>query len=482
MFGSLRSRFVLSHVLPLLIVVPLMGMALIYTLETRVLLTNLSNELSDQAALVVDLLQVHSEVWADPAQAQAFVDHLDGRIAARTMLLDREGHLLASNGPDDRERIGQRLDLEGWSQVQAGQVSVREMYSQRLGAEIVDALAPVLGPEQELLGVVRLSHQLTTVYDQFLQVRYLVAAVLAVGLILGGAVGWLLALNLERPLRRVTSAVEDLTSGEELPPLPERGPQEINHLLRSVNALVMRLESLEQARRQFVANLVHELGRPLGALQPAIEALRGRAGCDEDLRQELLAGMQNEVGQLRRLLDDLAGLHDEVLGTLELALQPASLSQWLPDILAPWRAATQAKGLEWRAEIPSGLPELALDRDRFSQALGNLVSNAIKYTPVHGRVSVEAGVQEAKAWIRVSDTGPGIPAEERERVFTPFYQSQIGRRFPQGMGLGLSIAQNLIAAHGGWLEVDSVPGAGSTFTIWLPLELGEQETSPPPTG
>ena len=273
-----------------------------------------------------------------------------------------------------------------------------------------------------------------------------------------------------------------MTSGEPLPPLPERGPEEINHLLRSVNALVTRLESLEQARRQFVANLVHELGRPLGALQPAIEALRGRAGCDKDLRQELLAGMQNEVGQLRRLLDDLAGLHDEVLGTLELALQPTPLSAWLPDILAPWREAAQAKGLAWRAAIPSDLPRLELDRDRFSQALGNLVSNAIKYTPVHGRVSVEAGIQEAEVWIQVRDTGPGIAAEDRERIFAPFYRSQAGRRFPQGMGLGLSIAQNLIAAHGGWLKVDSVPGAGSTFTIWLPLDSGELETSQPATG
>ncbi|MFN2292258.1 MAG: sensor histidine kinase [Anaerolineae bacterium] len=481
MFGSLRSRFVVSHVLPLLIVVPLMGMALIYALETRVLLTNLSNELRDQTALVVDLLQAHGDVWSDQVEAQAFVDQLDGQIAARIMLLDKEGHLLASSGSEDRQRIGQRLDLEGWSEVEAGQIEVRQMYSQRIGAEIVDALAPVLGPDQKILGVVRLSHQLTTVYERFLQVRYVVAVVLAVGLILGGAVGWLLALNLERPLQRVTSAVDQLTSGEPMPPLPERGPQEINHLLRSVNALVTRLEFLEQARRQFVANLVHELGRPLGALQPAIEALRGRAGRDEELRQELLSGMQNEIAQLRRLLDDVAGLHDEVLGTLELALQPTLLSEWLPHILSTWREAALAKGLEWQAEIPPELPEVKLDPERFSQAFGNLMSNAIKYTPAGGRVSVEAGTQEAKAWIQVSDTGTGIPEEDRERIFTPFYRSRPGRRFPQGMGLGLSIARNLIVGHRGWLQVESVLGEGSTFTIWLPLDPNEGKISPPPT-
>jgi signal transduction histidine kinase len=239
---------------------------------------------------------------------------------------------------------------------------------------------------------------------------------------------------------------------------------------------------LEQARRHFVANLVHELGRPLGALQPAIEALRGRAGRDQELREELLSGMQNEVSQLRRLLDDVAGLHDEVLGTLELALKPTLLSGWLPHVLAPWREAALAKGLQWRSAIPPELPEVKLDPERFSQALGNLVSNAIKYTAAGGRVSVEAGTQETDVWIRVSDTGTGIPVEDRERIFTPFYRSETGRRFPQGMGLGLSIARNLIAAHRGWLQVDSVPGEGSTFTIWLPLDSSERDGSTPPTG
>jgi signal transduction histidine kinase len=112
-----------------------------------------------------------------------------------------------------------------------------------------------------------------------------------------------------------------------------------------------------------------------------------------------------------------------------------------------------------------------VDPVRLSQVVGNLLSNAIKYTPPKGTVSLSAGAGEQEVWIRVSDTGRGITPEEQERSFAPFYRSQPGRHFSQGMGLGLSIAYTLVAAHGGELEVDSTPGLGSHFTIRLPLHV-----------
>jgi signal transduction histidine kinase len=168
-------------------------------------------------------------------------------------------------------------------------------------------------------------------------------------------------------------------------------------------------------------------------------------------------------------VDDLAGLHDQALGALELERRTVVLSEWLNHTLGPWREAARAKGLQWQAAIPSSLPALQGDPDRLGQALGNLFSNAIKYTPPGGTVSVDAGTDDGMIWIRVSDTGPGIDPAEQERIFEPFYRSQPGRRFPQGMGLGLSIARAVIGAHDGRLELDSVPGRGSRFTVFLPF-------------
>jgi signal transduction histidine kinase len=171
---------------------------------------------------------------------------------------------------------------------------------------------------------------------------------------------------------------------------------------------------------------------------------------------------------MRPLLDDLAQLGGQVLGTRELNRQPVALSEWLPPLLLPWRAAAQEKGLLWQTDIASGLPTREIDPDRMAQAIGNLLSNAIKYTPKEGEVRVTAVAQHDAVVITIADTGPGIPPDEQTRVFEPFYRSRAQTRFPQGMGLGLTIARDLVEAHGGQLTLASEVGKGCQFTITIP--------------
>jgi signal transduction histidine kinase len=473
MLRTLRGRYVLSHVLPLLIAVPLMGTALLYGLETQVLLANLASEVQGQALLTARITAGHPDIWNDPAKAQALVDNIDPDIEARVMLLDPGCQLLASSDPTDSDRVGYQLQAPGCAIALNGEVSVSNAYSQRLHDEIVDVLVPVLGTDGQVAGIVRLSHERINVLERFLRLRYVIVGVLLGGLLLGAVAGWVLALNMEQPLREVTETVSQLADGRRLTLLPERGPLEIHRLITSVNSLVERLHSLEQARQQLLSNLVHELGRPLGALHSAIEALLGHSGENPAVRRELLSGMDTEVDQLGRLLDDLARLHDQELGMLELSRRPVDLSEWLRHMAAPWREMAQARGLHWKTAVPSDLPALEVDPERLGQAVGNLLSNAIKYTPRKGTVSLSAGVEKEEVWIRVSDTGRGILPSEQGRIFAPFYRSQRGRRFPQGMGLGLNIAQGMLAAHGGRIEVESTPGLGSHFTLWLPLGMQE---------
>lgn len=467
MFSSLRQRLILNHVLPLLLIIPLMGIALIYVLETEVLLPDLARELTGQARLVARLAKTQPDIWTNPAAAQAFAAEVSNQVTARVMLLDAQGHLLASTDASDADRLGEIVDLSSSAGVLVGNVIVQTAYSRQLHAEIADVWYPVLGANQQAIGVVRLTHRLLSVQEQFLRQRYLIAGVLIAGLVLGTGVGLLLALNMESPLRQVTQAIFGLAGGRRTTLLNEQGPEEIRHLLRAVNTLVERLQSLEQARRQLLANLVHELGRPLGALRSAVQALASGADKDVTLRQELLIGMEGEMERLQRLLDDLAQLHEQVLGTLELNRQPITLSEWLPHVLVPWREAARSKNLQWEVTIPS-LPPLEADPDRLAQVVGNLLSNAIKYTPERGTVQVSAGQENGKVWIRISDTGPGIAAEEQAQIFSPLYRGRATARFPQGMGLGLTIARDLAIAHGGCIEVASEPGQGSHFTVWLP--------------
>ncbi len=412
----------------------------------------------------------HPEIWDDPAEAQAFVNRVSLPVAAQAMLLDVNGLLLASTAAADTERVGRPLEnMPDLTDLLSNQVTVRTDSGRDLETNVADVFVPVRGPERQVMGVVRLTQQLTNVYNQFLMLRYLIAAVLAAGLLVGGGAAWFLGNNLGQLLRQVTQAAHRLSNRQRLEPIPEQGPEEIKQLSRAVNTLVAQLEALEQNRRQLLSNLVHELSNPLSALRSATNALLSGAGKDEKLRRELLIGMQGEEERLNRLLADLAGLYDQLLGSLELQMRPLPLTSFLFRAVRVWREAAQYKGLEWQVDIPDGLPTIAADEDRLAQVVGNLLSNAIKYTPPDGRVSVSAGRERDEVWIRVSDTGVGIAQEEQAHIFTPFYRGTSNSRFADGMGLGLSIAHDLVTALSGRLIVTSSPGAGSQFTVWLPL-------------
>ena len=153
--------------------------------------------------------------------------------------------------------------------------------------------------------------------------------------------------------------------------------------------------------------------------------------------------------RLQALLGDLTQLYDQVLGTLELERKSLDPGAWLLDILKPWRAAAHEKGVQMAIEINPSMPDISFDPLRLSQAVGNLLSNAIKFTPQGGKVQIKALVEGLDLLIMVSDNGPGIPPEELENIFLPFFRGHQGKRFVEGMGLGLSIAREFVRAHGG---------------------------------
>jgi signal transduction histidine kinase len=321
------------------------------------------------------------------------------------------------------------------------------------------------------VGIVRVTYQIDSVYELFWQMRLLILFVLGGGLLLGVVISLILALNINRPVQNVTTALYDVAAGTRSEPLPERGSTELREQARAVNHLVARLHDLEQARRQLLANLVHELGRPLGALRSAIHALSTGAAQDPQLLHDLTTGMDEETIRLQNVIEDLTHLHDQDLGALELQRETLPLGTWLPRVLASWRQAAEEKHLHWEVSLPADLPTILADPVRLAQVIGNLVDNAIKYTPPGHAVTITAGQEAEQAWVRVTDTGSGIMPEEQALIFTPFYRGKHAKRIQQGMGLGLSIARDLAEAHNGQITLESTPGQGSQFTLWLPLNF-----------
>lgn len=464
-FRSLRNRLIFSHVLPALLIIPLMGAAMVYVLETRLLLPTVYKNLAKEAKLMAEITRNQPIFWQNREVAQALVDGVSPYLNGRVSLVTLDGHLLASSDQAQGGTNAQLLELPDMTDVNQGEVVELQ------NGPLAEAITPVYDLSGRRIGIIRMTTQVVTVSDEIYQLRYLLGFILLLGVLAGIGLGSSLAFGINRSIQGVTRSIEALAHGDWQAHVEEQGPDEMRRLAGAVNTLVDKLHSLEKARRQLLANLVHELGRPLGAIRSAILALLHGADKDSQLSSDLLTGMDEETVRLQHLLDDLAGLHDQVLGKLELTRSAVQLNEWLVTTLSPWEAAGWEKGLTWVAEIPPDLPAVVMDPDRMAQALGNILSNAIKFTPADGKVSTAIKFDVGQLSMQVTDTGPGIPADEQEKIFQPFYRGSQGRRIVEGMGLGLSIARDIITAHGGEIELQSSPGAGSSFLLRIPVEV-----------
>ena len=468
MIKTLRNRLILSHMLPMLVIIPLIGIALIYILETRVLLPGLAKELVGDAQLFADIASEQVEIWQNPLIAQALLNQASPNFRAQVLLLTSNGKLLATSQPQELQE--NKISTQDLDALKNGQVITHINYSRQQKTEIINVLAPVSTSTHIFVGIVQMSYQFDSVAQDFFQLRYLVFAVVALGLLAGAGMGYALALSIDRPIQQATQAVVGLSYGEQAERLPEEGPEEIRSLLKAVNVLTGRLQNMEQSRRQLLANLVHELGRPLGAIRSAIMALAHGADRDPELKADLISGLDDETARLQKLVEDLSHLHGQVLGSLELDRRDFNFTEWLNRLLPTWRESALSKYLRWEESIPKALPEVYVDPMRLGQAVGNIISNAIKFTPTNGIITISAGQAADQVWLSVRDTGPGMSSDEQEKIFNPFFRGNQGRRFPQGMGLGLSITRDIINAHGGQIELDSAPGIGTTIKLIIPVK------------
>jgi signal transduction histidine kinase len=446
-----------------------MGVLLIYTLEGQILIPQLAKNLASNARLLAEISSAEFELWGDPILFESMISRVQLDSDIQVMFLDGQGRLLYSSNSNDLPNRGKLLNLPGVAKTQSGKEIAFTNYSiLNLSNVQVDVYEPVLNASNQVIGIVRLTYTIGSLYDIFAQLRWQILIALVLGLLLSALLGTWLAIGISRPVREVTDAIYSLATEQRREPVQERGPEEIRSQARAVNFLVEELHSLETSRRQLLANIVHELGRPLGALRSAIHALDKGAADDPKLMTDLTHGMDQETLRLQYLLDELASLYDKATGGLELDRKPVQTAAWLRSVLIPWQAAAEEKKISWQAEIPESLSSINIDSVRMAQVVGNLLSNAIKYTSAGGAITIVAGADEENFWMRVSDTGAGVQLDEREKIFQPFYRGNTGRRIKQGMGLGLTIARELATAHGGRLSVESEFGKGSTFTVSIP--------------
>jgi two-component system sensor histidine kinase BaeS len=467
----MRLRFILSHVLPLLIVIPLVGILLIVSFERTIIVPQVRAEVHDDLELLRALITSSPLFVEDLSSTQGMIDAFYQQQDCCIRLMDTSGRLVVSNNPADRSVYGDVMEDPAVQDALAGEEVIRTRFSQRRDRDVVEGLGPIYAPTGDLIGVIQVTHPLDTLGQNLFRVRGMVLWILTGGLAVGVLLGATLSSGLAGPLRRLTSAIDRMRAGEEVNMVEIAGPAELRDLALSFNELLLALRSEEDTRRHLVANMVHELGRPLGAMRSAVVALSSGADKDPELKASLLAGIDSHTRQLERLADDLTHLHETSSGRPNVEPRRIDLRQWLTNVSAPWRSFAKERGIEWVQDIDE-LPAAWIDPDRMSQALGNLLDNALKFTPRGGTVELRASAEHGQAIISVEDTGVGLSEEDLRNLFTLFYIGHSRQRFPEGMGLGLNIAKEIVEVHGGTIDAQALPEGGSRFTIRIPLPGG----------
>ena len=239
------------------------------------------------------------------------------------------------------------------------------------------------------------------------------------------------------------------------------------------------LKEEDRVKRDFLSYVTHELRTPLTAMKMSVDTLLAsqRPEQTDGARDRLLRNIARNTDHLNRLIDDLLNMTRLESGMLRLRREWVEPREVILDSAESVMSLVEAKNQHLRAELPPRLSPLKADKARLRQILVNLLVNASLNTRRRGVITVTAQEEESSLVVSVSDSGPGIPKEEQERIFERFYRSSRARRAHRaGLGLGLPIARALIQLHGGRIWVDSEPGKGSTFSISLPKVVAEDES------
>ena len=301
----------------------------------------------------------------------------------------------------------------------------------------------------------------------------LFASLLAVGFGLRGA------SPLARRVERVRQGTARLAGGELQTEVPDDGHDEISELARDFNHMVAKLREmaerereLERARRDLIAAVSHDLRTPLAATLALVEAVADGVTPDPETQARYLSSARRELSNLSRLVDDLFEFVQIDVGALRPNLEPASLRDLISDTLASFRPQAEQGDVRLIGEVSEDVDPVLMDLPRMGRVLHNLISNALRYTPAGGMIFLRVEPQGAVVRVEVLDTGTGISPEDLPHVFERSFRGDEPQAHPKvkgasRAGLGLAIAQGLIEAHGGTIEVESRPGEGACFYFTL---------------
>jgi len=321
----------------------------------------------------------------------------------------------------------------------------------------------------ELTEIIQLGTHLRFVRKNLSHFKNNILVALPIILVLGAMGGWVLARRSLSPIGYIASKARSISSQNLSERLTPRGTDdEMDDLIRTINDMISRLEGSFKRMAEFTADASHELKTPICAMRGEAEVLLLKERKTEEY-QEGLAHFIEQFDHLSQMINDLILLSKFDTTQVELKRAPLRLDLLIEDLCHLFRVLAEQKNIVLEIGTMEEVMVMG-DKVRLQQLFTNLIDNAIKYTP-KGSIHVTVEKNESAALVKIKDTGIGIPKEEQEKIFKRFYRMDKSRsRETGGVGLGLSIAEWIVHAHYGRIEVDSELNKGSTFTVYLPVQ------------
>jgi two-component system sensor histidine kinase BaeS len=292
-----------------------------------------------------------------------------------------------------------------------------------------------------------------------------------IGAVIALLLGIFLSRTLTRPIRELTRATHAVSEGDLSQQVPVRSNDELGELAKAFNKMSSELSRSVNTRKQMTADIAHELRTPLSLILGHAEAVHDGVLPPSRENFEII---REEAERLEHLVNDLRILSLADAGELSINPQTVEPERLLQEVAAIYQYQTQRKNITLDLDIASPLSNIEVDPGRMTQVLTNILDNALRHTPEGGRIVLSAKDKNDQVELAIEDSGPGLNAEDIDRIFDRFYRTDISRQrdgdFPAGSGLGLAIARSIVQAHGGQLSAESEEGKGLKVIVRLPIK------------
>ena len=468
-FKSLKFRLVFICMSVGILSGVIVRIGILQSYETRAVSVR-SIDILSQAKILAD--QIVDSGYVNDTSSEAITSQLEQLshiYAGRVMLIDSSFHIIKDTYDLDTGKT--IISEEVMKSFQGQEISNYDSKNHYIEMTIPLLFQDPVSGQQQVVGVMLVSVSTDSILANmsFLKSRALIIEV-AIGILLF-AIGFAIAIRMTRPLKRMAKSIEEIQTGygDSNGSLNIDDYTETIRISEKFNILYSRMKMIDDSRQEFVSNVSHELKTPLTSMKVLADSLNGQDDVPVELYREFMQDIGNEIERENKIINDLLSLVKMDKSTSDLNITSVNINEMVEQILKRLRPIAEMQHIELVLE--SFRPVTAeIDEVKLTLAITNLIENGIKYNSEEGWVHVSLNADHQYFYVKVEDSGIGIPQESLEHIYERFYRvDKSHSREIGGTGLGLAITRNAVLMHRGAIKVFSAEGEGTIFTMRIPL-------------